>query len=1576
MMVMAALAALPASNHAAPPAEENLKQIPDALKPWENWATWNEQHRLCPTPYSDARKHLCFWPSRFGLQAERAGGKFDLVVTVFHETWVPLPGSQEVWPLDVRSNGVPVPVIEHGGNPSVRLNAGTMRLDGVYRWNDVPQRIRIPREIGILALTIDGTPVDAPVWDSQGFLWLKRDNSGEEADKNFLGVKLYASLEDGIPLWLRTEIELTVAGKSREEDLGTILPEGWKLSAVDSAIPVSVDDAGRMKAQVRAGKWTLRVDAFRFDNPKEFRYAEGAKPALEEELVGFRARPDLRVVEIAGVPAIDVSQTTFPEKWRELPVYRWDTATPFRIEERLRGMGDQKPAGLTINRELWLDENGRGLTFRDQISGVMQQSWRLDAAPGQDLGSVRSGGQGQLITRNPQNDAPGVEIRTRNLQLEATGRMARAPELAATGWRSDADTLNVRLNLPPGWRLFALFGADWVRGDWLTAWTLLDLFLLLIFSLAVFRLWGLWPGLLAFVSFGLSYHEPGAPRYAWLMLLVPLALQRVVPEGWARRVLGVGKWIAVTIFILVLVPFVARQVQQALYPQLELVSLSGRGDAFGVTPFQTPAESANEPAAAAPGDAGSTERIQRKLERIIIPKLEFREATIREAIEFLKKKSADLDSESPSGEQGVNIVLKLEDLQSGAPVPGIPVPGIPGLDPAPLQSSADARITVSLSNIPLIEALRYVTGLANLKFNVEPYAVSVVPQSEPTDVLVTKEWDFPADLVSKLSPELSSALNSPKSSEVTRGSGAGDADRVSARNALNSNGVTFSGAATAIYMPRSGKLIVRNTQDQLDLIDTILTHGIRGQAAPMTKGGSLWSRGKALSSQNNMTYDANARIQTGPGVPEWKWRTVSFGWNGPVTASQQVRPVLISLAVERVLTVLRVVFLLTLAAILLGARKVGSGIFRARGQTVAALVFALTIANASAQTPIPDRATLDQLRERLMEVSDAYPNAADIPSVSLTLNERKITIDAEIHAAARTAVPLPGRLPAWSPVNVFVDDKPDVAMRRDDGYLWLVLEAGVHRVHVEGSLANVTEWEWTFLLKPRQVKIQADGWTVTGVKADGTPEAQVFFALKQKIAAGAAGYDRQDVQSIVAVDRNVELGLIWQVRTTVARLSSAGKAMALRIPLLPGESVLTPNAVVKDGFLEVRLGAQERSFAWDSELATADTLKFATRAEDTWVERWRLVASPVWNVTIGSGLPPVFERGSVDLVPVWQPWPAESVELSMRRPEAIAGATITVNRAVHEITLGRRQRVTELNLALRCSLGEDFLVELPGDAEITALTHDSRAIPVRKDGSKLIIPVHPGEQAVKIAWKTNMALSARAQAAEVRLPVESANVDTIINVPADRWVLWAGGPQRGPAVRFWGILICALLAAIALGRVRHSPLRTVEWMLLVIGLTQVPLPAALVVVAWLFLLGWRGGEACQRLGNGSFNTLQIFLILLTVCALGTLITAVGEGLLGNPEMFIVGNESTRTALRWFQARSEPLLPRPRCWSISIWWYRFFMLLWALWLAAALIRWLRRGWDAFGSGGYFHRKPKPAQTSPKPAPTPPPLPKND
>ncbi len=1363
---------------------QESRSIPPALREWESWATWNDPHRFCPTPYSDPKTHRCFWPSRLELQVTNSGGSFALSVTAFHETWIPLPGGSEVWPQEVQAGGKPMVVVERDGVPSVRVVAGDTRLEGRYRWTELPQNLRIPASLGILALSRDGKVVENPAWDAQGLLWLRRDGTTETTERNFLGVKLFSVLEDGIPLWWRQEVELTVAGKSREEDLGTLLPEGWKLAAIQSPIPVSVDDSGHAKAQVRAGTWTLRLDAFRLDNPREIQFARGTRKPVADELVAFRARPEFRVVEIIGPPAIDPSQSYFPKAWQGLPVYRWDVATTVKLVERMRGMGTQKPAGLSIVREMWLDEGGQGLTFQDRISGQMQQVWRLDAAEGQELGSVRSGGEGQLITRNPENGAIGVELRSRTVEVEAIGRLSNPSSLPATGWRSDAESVQVQLHLPPGWRLFALFGADWVQGDWLTAWTLLDLFLLLIFTLAVFRIRGWATALLAFVAFGLSYHEHGAPKFLWLILLVPIALEPHIPQGLGRRLLRIGQALSIGTLLFFLVPFLTRQIQQALYPQLERTE---------VTP---------------------------------------------------------------------------------TPIPGEGVDG----------------------------------------------------------------------------------FNAP----------------VAANNAASPR---RAGAPSKELMQRYG-------------LSSAASNLSDSQAAPA----------QSQASFENLRQDVKARIQTGPGLPEWTWRSVSFGWKGPVQGSQRLHPVLIPQPVERLLTLLRTVLLLALGTTLLrqGRSQAGNTNPPVSMGTPAATTAAATVVlwlastlftgtslqaaeaparvNPPSQAPvqqivsapvaapttsagIPDATTVETLRKRLLEKSDAFPNAASISAVAMKLSGQQLQMDVEIHCAAEAAVPLPGRLPAYSPLSVVVNGRWAAALRRDDGYLWVVLPPGVHRVRVEALLTNTGDWEWSYLLKPRQVTIEAPDWTVVGVRADGVPEQQVFFSPKQKVAAAAATYDRQDLQPIVAVERRLELGLQWQIRTVIQRLSPVGKAVSLRIPLLPDENVLSQGRVVQDGGMEVRLGAQDTSFSWESSLAPVETLALATRTTDTWIERWHLVASPVWNVSL-SGLAPVFESGNAQLEPVWQPWPGEAVSLKVHRPEAIAGATVTLNRAIHEVTLGQRQRLSTLHLSIRCSLGEDFLIELPAEADITRLTHFGREIPVRREGSKLVIPLQPGEQLLSVGWKENLPLALRADNGAVRLPVESANIQSSLGVGEDRWVLWASGPRRGPAVRFWVILLTSLLMAVALGRVPKSPLRSLQWMLLMIGLTQVPLWAAFTVIGWFFLLQWRGHERFQTLHWLGYNASQVGLVALTATALGILLFAVSAGLLGNPKMFILGNGSTSTLLRWFQARSEGTsLPMCSCISVSIWWYRFAMLLWALWLAISVLGWLGSAWKSFASGGFFRQRPQ-------------------
>lgn len=1313
-------------------------ELPAVLQPWKAWVTWPDKDLACPTPFNNPEQRICFWPSTLSLNVEPQKATWTIAVNVFAETWVPLPGSAETWPSNVLADGKPVAVLERDGKPFVRLSAGQQQLAGEFKWNEMPQRIALPPEVGILSLVVEGEPIELPNWDAIGDVWLKRQRA-EAEEKDFLAPRVYRVIEDGVPIWLRTRIELAVSGKSREESLGWILPEGWQLSFVESPLPVAIDQEGRVKAQVRAGNWTIAIDAFRTTDLTEFRFPRGAQPVTDMELIGWKAQPSLRSAEISGIQAVDVMQTTFPPEWRELPVYEWRTDTSFKLVEKLRGMGLLHPPGLSIERRFWLDDDGEGFTYRDSLTGQMQQIWRLDVAQGVELGAVRIDGEGQLVTENPKTGAQGVEIRNRNLQMEAIGRTAQARELSATGWNTAADSLQLTLTLPPGWRAFAILGADSVDGDWLTTWSLLDLFILLIFSMAIFRLWGIRAGLVALLALALAYHEPAAPRYTWLFLLLPLALLRVIPEGNIRKFVVAWKYAALLLLALCLIPFLAQQVQTAIYPQLERPGI----------PYS---------------------------QRFFFPTLE-------------------------------------ADFQSAAD---------------PFSSVAD-----------------------------------------------------------EYGGQLSSSSN------------------------------------------------------------------------------------RAAKVKENLKYEATSKIQTGPAEPGWTWNEVYCRWNSPVAADQHIQPILISLFWHRLLTAVRIALLLALVAILLSAPGAPAfplrrffGLFSKRtAPAVILLAIALLPRTSLAQDadqpvgPIPDAQLLNTLRERLLQTSDAYPHAAEIAATKLQIRDGRITLESEIHTALDVAVPLPGRLPTWSPLSVKLDgDEREVAVTRREGYLWAIVPQGVHKVVVEGMLSESSEWEWTFLLPPRHVTIDAPDWNVTGVNVNGVPEKQVFFAKKQQAAESQAAYDRKDFHAIVAVERQLEIGLVWRVHNTVTRLSSLGKAISLKLPLLPGESVLTSNLVEQGGQIEVRLAAGEASFQWDSELSTTESIQLTAQNNEQWVERWQLVASPVWDVSL-AGLAPVFDSNQQQLIPTWQPWPGEEVTLSFKQPQAVSGDTVTVQSVEHEISLGDRQRTNHLKLQLECSLGSEFTIDLSPQAEITSLTLDGRELPVRREGEKLLVSTHFGKQVVEVAWRTATTLETVARADEIALPVEAANINTVMNVPDSRWVLWAQGPQRGPAVRFWVVLAVALLAALALGSVSLSPLSRIAWVLLAIGLTQVNVVAAMIVVGWLFLLAWRGRLEPDPMSPAAFNFLQIALVFMTLVALVILVVVASKGLLGQPEMFIIGNDSTRTRLQWFEPRSGQSLPEPFVVSVSVWFYRYAMLAWALWLTAALLRWLKWGWQQFTHGGVWAQTPR-------------------
>ena len=744
--------------------------------------------------------------------------------------------------------------------------------------------------------------------------------------------------------------------------------------------------------------------------------------------------------------------------------------------------------------------------------------------------------------------------------------------------------------------------------------------------------------------------------------------------------------------------------------------------------------------------------------------------------------------------------------------------------------------------------------------------------------------------------------------------------------------------------------------------------GGSGAAAPRGGLAGVGSLGRSSASsvpareykQFNEAYDPNAMVQTGPGLPKWNWTTTSVTFSGPVERTQRLHFYFLSPPVNLVLALLRALLLAVLFARLL---PFGSARWPGLGRPAAALsVFALLFATAApAHAQILDSAALDQYRARLLAKPDCIPSCAASSRLLFDVHGNVLRTRLSVEASVTTSVPLPGGAAQWSPERVIVDGKPaEGLLRTPDGTLWLRVAAGSHDVDVEGALPGRESVQIALPLKPHHVEVSLEGWTLEGVHEDGIADdhLQLTRAIRESDGKGVA-LAAGTLPAFVRVERTLLIGLNWQVDTRVVRVTPVGSAVVLELPLLHGESVTTPDVRVAQGKVLLNMAPDASEVSWHSVLAEQSPVQLVAPKTSAWTELWRLDLSPIWHATL-QGVPVVHSDASVR-IPEWRPWPGETVTIDLLRPAGISGQTLTIDSSTYELRPGLRATDATLSFDLRSSRGGEHVLHLPEGAALESVTVNGAAQPLRQQGRSVTLSIVPGAQAVRLAFRLAQGIAASFTTPAVDFGTKTVNATTSVRLSDARWVLFVRGPRLGPAVLFWSLLLVLVLVAFGLSQIPWVPLKRFEWMLLAIGLSQIPLPAAALVVGWLVALGFRRTRPAER--RWLFDLGQIALVGWTLIALGVLVYAVQQGLMGTPDMQIRGNGSYTELLQWFDDRTGPVPEQPYVFSVPMLAYRAAMLAWALWLAVSLLRWLRWGWSSFSEGGFWRSAP----ARPKPVP---------
>ena len=123
-----------------------------------------------------------------------------------------------------------------------------------------------------------------------------------------------------------------------------------------------------------------------------------------------------------------------------------------------------------------------------------------------------------------------------------------------------------------------------------------------------------------------------------------------------------------------------------------------------------------------------------------------------------------------------------------------------------------------------------------------------------------------------------------------------------------------------------------------------------------------------------------------------------------------------------------------------------------------------------------------------------------------------------------------------------------------------------------------------------------------------------------------------------------------------------------------------------------------------------------------------------------------------------------------------------------------------------------------------------------------------------------------------------------------------------------------------------------------------------------------GSSSSRRDAGGAMRCpavvqfVQVALVLWTLVAAWVLFDALRVGLLGYPDLMVVGNGSTPDMLRWYVDRFHATPEASWVVSVPVLAYRLAMLAWALWMATALLKWVRWAWTCYSEGGHWRSGP--------------------
>ena len=220
--------------------------------------------------------------------------------------------------------------------------------------------------------------------------------------------------------------------------------------------------------------------------------------------------------------------------------------------------------------------------------------------------------------------------------------------------------------------------------------------------------------------------------------------------------------------------------------------------------------------------SAKSELIAYKLKNIIVPVVDFDDATVQEAMDFIRSRAREMDTfELDPTKKGINFHLGTARVEPAL-----------GLDPEFGLGAADPGLPqikeLKLRNVPMATVLQYICDQARLRYRIDDHGVTLLPiGAGESDDIQTRTWEIHPDLIEELQATGLHDAGEPDSvaEPMTERERAAWRQRQLDRplmEVFRDVGVDFPSGASVHYIAATNVLIVSNTPSNHDLVDHLL----------------------------------------------------------------------------------------------------------------------------------------------------------------------------------------------------------------------------------------------------------------------------------------------------------------------------------------------------------------------------------------------------------------------------------------------------------------------------------------------------------------------------------------------------------------------------------------------------------------------------------------------------------------------------------------------------------------------------------------------------------------------------------